>query len=70
MNHNYLDRIILCLMFTSLLGTAIFFQLRTPADMDAVHWAREQTGTVIGALLTLVTGYAITRGLKNNEPKE
>lgn len=62
--------------FDKLLLTGIFIALvllvlhmsHDAADVSAVNWARESAGTVLGALLGLITGALLRNGSKDNPP--
>ncbi len=54
----YADKLILLTLYFTFVGLVVFFTLHTQ-DMDNVHWAREQAGLVVGAIVGLVTGYKL-----------
>jgi hypothetical protein len=59
---NNFDKVMLFLLLLIVLGVVLYLR----GDKDNIGWAREQTGTVLGALLGLITGAAFH---KNEPPK-
>ena len=60
------DKLLLASLLLVMLGV-IVHMTHDHADAGNVSWAREQSGTVLGALITLVTG-AILANKKQDPP--
>jgi hypothetical protein len=52
---HHIDKFLLLVLVLVMLGVVLHVS-HDQADKDLLHWAREMTGTVLGALIGLITG--------------
>jgi hypothetical protein len=52
------DKLLLFITFLITVGV-VLHMVHDSKDMDEILWAREMAGTVLGALLGLITGHAL-----------
>ena len=64
--HAHFDKLLLTFLFLCVLGTTILL-IVTGQDQADIAWARETASAVIGALVGLVTGVALTRHKGNDK---
>lgn len=64
----YFDKVLLFLMFVGVLAVSIYDQ--HIGDMTGAAWAHEQANTIGGAVIGLVTGYAIAQHKQNQAEKK
>ena len=58
--HDYFDKLLLAALFLLLVGVVIH-SAHHAVDATFTSWAREQSGTLLGALLGLITGKALAK---------
>ena len=61
------DKLLLCWLLMYLTALVVFAQV----DQESIHWLRELTSGVLGALLGLITGVKIGQGMvRVNSPTD
>lgn len=61
------DKLLLVSVFLVLVGMVVHFS-HDGRDAAVIAWGREQAGTVLGALLGLITGAVLRNGNKHQPP--
>jgi hypothetical protein len=63
------DKILLVMLYGSLLFI-VFHMAHEKVDPNHISWVREEAGTVIGALLGLITGAKLAAGRQDPPPPQ
>ena len=65
--HAHFDKIMLVLLFGMALAGTITLIVTAQSDVN-VAWGRDLTSAIVGSLLTLITGVALTRKKEETPP--